>query len=58
MDEANTVPETFVRVFLDDAKRLGIQNHLVGRGTVYPDTIEVTIRTNTTARVSGRPSLQ
>jgi GMP synthase (glutamine-hydrolysing) len=31
---------TFVEVFDREAKRLGIEGHLLGQGTIYPDTIE------------------
>jgi GMP synthase (glutamine-hydrolysing) len=31
---------TFIEVFEREAKRLGIEGHLLGQGTIYPDTIE------------------
>ena len=34
------IGDTFVSVFQDEARRLGIENHLLGQGTIYPDTIE------------------
>lgn len=34
------IGDTFVRVFEREAERLGIQDHLLGQGTIYPDTIE------------------
>jgi GMP synthase (glutamine-hydrolysing) len=34
------IGDTFVRVFQDEAKRLGLENHLLAQGTIYPDTIE------------------
>jgi len=34
------IGETFIRVFEREAKRLGIEHHLLGQGTIYPDTIE------------------
>ncbi|GMR13160.1 MAG: glutamine-hydrolyzing GMP synthase [Gemmatimonadota bacterium] len=34
------IGDTFVRVFQEEAGRLGIENHLLGQGTIYPDTIE------------------
>jgi GMP synthase (glutamine-hydrolysing) len=34
------IGETFVAVFEDEARRLGVQGHLLGQGTIYPDTIE------------------
>jgi GMP synthase (glutamine-hydrolysing) len=47
------IGDTFIAVFDREAKRLGIENHLLGQGTIYPDTIEtgatkrsVTIKTH------------
>jgi GMP synthase (glutamine-hydrolysing) len=34
------IGNTFIEVFEDEAKRLGIEGHLLGQGTIYPDTIE------------------
>ncbi len=34
------IGDTFVEVFQSEAKRLGIAHHLLGQGTIYPDTIE------------------
>ncbi len=34
------IGETFVEVFECEARRLGIEGHLLGQGTIYPDTIE------------------
>lgn len=34
------IGDTFVEVFQSEAKRLGIEHHLLGQGTIYPDTIE------------------
>ncbi len=34
------IGDTFVEVFQDTALELGIQGHLLGQGTIYPDTIE------------------
>ena len=34
------IGNTFVRVFEREARRLGIEDHLLGQGTIYPDTIE------------------
>ena len=34
------IGDTFVRVFHEEAERLGIEEHLLGQGTIYPDTIE------------------
>lgn len=35
-----SIGTTFVEVFDREAKRLGIESHLLGQGTIYPDTIE------------------
>lgn len=34
------IGDTFVAVFQEEAARLGIRDHLLGQGTIYPDTIE------------------
>ncbi len=34
------IGDTFIEVFQAEAKRLGIEDHLLGQGTIYPDTIE------------------
>jgi GMP synthase (glutamine-hydrolysing) len=34
------IGDTFVSVFQEEASRLGIEEHLLGQGTIYPDTIE------------------
>ncbi len=34
------IGNTFIEVFQREAKKLGIENHLLGQGTIYPDTIE------------------
>ncbi len=34
------IGNTFIDVFEREAKRLGIEDHLLGQGTIYPDTIE------------------
>ncbi len=34
------IGDTFIEVFEREARRLGIENHLLGQGTIYPDTIE------------------
>jgi GMP synthase (glutamine-hydrolysing) len=34
------IGDTFITVFESEARRLGIENHLLGQGTIYPDTIE------------------
>ena len=34
------IGDTFIQVFEREARRLGIGDHLLGQGTIYPDTIE------------------
>jgi GMP synthase (glutamine-hydrolysing) len=34
------IGDAFVRVFQNEAERLGIEHHMLGQGTIYPDTIE------------------
>jgi len=34
------IGDTFIRVFEEEARHLGIEGHLLGQGTIYPDTIE------------------
>lgn len=34
------IGNTFIEVFEREARRLGIEDHLLGQGTIYPDTIE------------------
>ena len=34
------IGDTFIEVFQSEARRLGIEAHLLGQGTIYPDTIE------------------
>jgi GMP synthase (glutamine-hydrolysing) len=34
------IGDTFISVFEREARRLGIEGHLLGQGTIYPDTIE------------------
>jgi GMP synthase (glutamine-hydrolysing) len=34
------IGDAFVEVFEREGRRLGIQDHLLGQGTIYPDTIE------------------
>lgn len=36
----NIIGTTFVEVFEREAERLGLEGHLLGQGTIYPDTIE------------------
>ena len=39
-EKRTIIGETFIRVFQAEAERLGIESHLLGQGTIYPDTIE------------------
>jgi GMP synthase (glutamine-hydrolysing) len=39
-EKRTIIGETFIRVFQTEAERLGIEHHLLGQGTIYPDTIE------------------
>lgn len=43
------IGDTFIDVFQAEAARLGIENHLLAQGTIYPDTIETggTVRADT-----------
>ena len=34
------IGDTFIEIFEREASRLGIADHLLGQGTIYPDTIE------------------
>jgi GMP synthase (glutamine-hydrolysing) len=34
------IGNTFIKIFEREAKKLNIENHLLGQGTIYPDTIE------------------
>jgi GMP synthase (glutamine-hydrolysing) len=34
------IGDTFIEVFEQQARRLGLEGHLLGQGTIYPDTIE------------------
>lgn len=34
------IGDTFIEVFEQEAERLGMEKHLLGQGTIYPDTIE------------------
>lgn len=34
------IGDAFVEVFEQEARKLGIEDHLLGQGTIYPDTIE------------------
>jgi len=39
-DKRRAIGDTFIAVFESEARRLGIEDHLLGQGTIYPDTIE------------------
>lgn len=39
-EKRRIIGNTFVQVFQEKAKELQIQDHLLGQGTIYPDTIE------------------
>ena len=39
-DKRRAIGDTFISVFESEAKRLDIEHHLLGQGTIYPDTIE------------------
>jgi len=39
-EKRRIIGDTFVRVFQETARELNIQDHLLGQGTIYPDTIE------------------
>ena len=43
------IGDTFVALFEREARRLGIEEHLLAQGTIYPDTIETggTVRSDT-----------
>jgi GMP synthase (glutamine-hydrolysing) len=39
-EKRRAIGDTFIAVFEDEARRLGVEGHLLGQGTIYPDTIE------------------
>jgi GMP synthase (glutamine-hydrolysing) len=39
-EKRRAIGATFIEVFRDQASHLGIEGHLLGQGTIYPDTIE------------------
>jgi GMP synthase (glutamine-hydrolysing) len=39
-EKRRAIGDTFIGVFRDQASELGIEGHLLGQGTIYPDTIE------------------
>ncbi len=39
-EKRRVIGDTFVQVFQDTARDLRIEDHLLGQGTIYPDTIE------------------
>ena len=40
MSKRRAIGDTFIAVFESEARRLGLQDHLLGQGTIYPDTSE------------------
>lgn len=39
-EKRRIIGDTFVEVFQSEAQRLGVESHLLGQGTIYPDTVE------------------
>ena len=39
-EKRHIIGNTFIRVFEDKARELGIEDHLLAQGTIYPDAIE------------------
>jgi GMP synthase (glutamine-hydrolysing) len=39
-EKRRAIGDAFIAVFQDEAERLGLHDHLLGQGTIYPDTIE------------------
>jgi len=39
-EKRRAIGDTFIKVFESEARRLDIEDHLLGQGTIYPDTIE------------------
>ncbi len=39
-EKRRIIGDTFIKVFQDKARELGVEDHLLGQGTIYPDTIE------------------
>ncbi|MFB3852387.1 MAG: glutamine-hydrolyzing GMP synthase [Vicinamibacterales bacterium] len=39
-EKRRAIGDTFIEVFESEARRLGIERHLLAQGTIYPDTIE------------------
>jgi len=39
-EKRRAIGDTFVSVFQESARKLRIEDHLLGQGTIYPDTIE------------------
>ncbi len=39
-EKRRIIGDTFIRVFQEKARELGVEDHLLGQGTIYPDTIE------------------
>ena len=39
-EKRRAIGDTFISVFQKQAERLGLDQHLLGQGTIYPDTVE------------------
>jgi GMP synthase (glutamine-hydrolysing) len=39
-EKRRAIGDAFIEVFEREARKLGIEDHLLGQGTIYPDTIE------------------
>jgi len=39
-EKRRAIGDTFIEVFESKARKLGMEEHLLGQGTIYPDTIE------------------
>ncbi len=39
-EKRRAIGDAFIAAFQDEAQRLGLHDHLLGQGTIYPDTIE------------------
>lgn len=39
-EKRRIIGNTFVEVFQSEAHRLGVETHMLGQGTIYPDTVE------------------
>ncbi len=48
------IGDTFIEVFQAEARRLDIEHHLLGQGTIYPDTIETGAAVENPPRYTAR----